>query len=80
MMRSVLRHALEGAAAGLLATWAMDRVTTAGYRLEPEEARRREYEARGGRTADAIMLERTARRFGRDFDKEDVALAGEWLH
>lgn len=52
-MTIVLRLVM-GAAAGLVATFVMDRVTTALYAAEGDDARRREDKARGGETAYAI--------------------------
>ena len=45
--KSVLADLLAGAAAGAVATWAMDQVTTYLYDAEPRLARKREDRARG---------------------------------
>jgi uncharacterized membrane protein YagU involved in acid resistance len=48
----MLTNALRGAVAGAIATWVMDQVTTAMLQAQPDEATRREEDARpNGKTA-----------------------------
>ncbi|HVM30050.1 MAG TPA: hypothetical protein VM305_04690 [Candidatus Limnocylindrales bacterium] len=55
----MLTDALRGAVAGAVATWVMDQVTTAMLKSQPDEATRREEEARpNGKSAIANLVDR----------------------
>jgi hypothetical protein len=75
-----MRSVLAGAAAGLLATWVMDRVTTAWYNAQSPAVRRLEDNTRGGATAYALAAERTAQAFGRDVSRETRDKLGNGIH
>jgi len=61
---SIAAAALKGAIGGALATWMMDRVTTWAYERESDPARKREDEARQGKTAYEVAAAKFARRVG----------------
>ena len=66
--------------AGALATWLMDRVTTALYNREAPRAREREDRARQGHTAYEMAARKMARAFGRTLDDEEQAVFGNGIH
>ena len=78
--QSVIGDAIDGAIAGLVATWVMGQVTSLLYARENEDARRREDEARGGRTAYAVAAEKGARLIGLDLPEERREAAGAKIH
>jgi uncharacterized membrane protein YagU involved in acid resistance len=80
MNRDLLADILIGLAAGVAATWVMDQATTAMYEREPEEAKERENEARGDRTAYEIAAEESARLAGFDLTAEQRKKGGAALH
>jgi hypothetical protein len=71
---------VRGALAGIVATWAMGKVTTFLYEREDEEARAREDDARGGKTAYGIAAEKGAALVGTDLTDDQRASAGSALH
>lgn len=79
---SVVSHAVLGAAAGAAATWVMTRVTTVLYENENEEARRREDETRGNKTAYHVAADKVAhalvKRDLSDEERERYGLAIHW--
>lgn len=77
---AILGDALKGAAAGVAATWVMGKVTTALYERESAAARRREDEAREGRTAYGVAAERTAAMLGREIGEDQRARYGSAIH
>ncbi|MGH9456398.1 MAG: DUF1440 domain-containing protein [Thermoanaerobaculia bacterium] len=78
--RPLAADVLLGAAAGAAATWVMDRVTTAMYEREAEEARRREDKARGGKTAYVIAAEKAAAAAGITLGEGDEKKLGSAIH
>lgn len=80
MSRPVVFDILVGAVAGAAATWLMDRLTTAAYEREPQEAKDRENEARGELTAYEIVAERAATAAGRALDSRERARIGNAIH
>jgi hypothetical protein len=62
---SITAAALKGALGGAVATWMMGRVTTWAYEQESQPVRKREDEARGGKTAYAAAAEKVAHAVGR---------------
>ena len=62
--KNIVAALVKGAAAGAIATWLMGRVTTLAYRREDEEARKREDEARQGKTSYEVAAAKLARRVG----------------
>jgi hypothetical protein len=75
----VARTAL-GAAAGLLATWAMGRVTTWLYEREGEDARRREDRARGGRSSYENAAQKMAGLLGKELSDDQRTRFSSGLH
>ena len=59
--RTALTDAVDGAVAGLLATWLMGKATTVLYERENASARAREDAARGGKTSYGVAAEKLAR-------------------
>jgi hypothetical protein len=78
--RNVIADAIDGAIAGLVATWVMGKVTSLLYEREDVEARRREDDARGGRTAYAVAAEKGARLIGLAIPEDRREAAGSRLH
>ena len=71
---------LKGALAGVAATWLMDQATTWMYSAEGEQARQRENEARGEKTAYESAAERMAGAVGRELTDDERAQAGTAIH
>jgi hypothetical protein len=71
---------MRGMLAGLAATWVMGRVTTVMYERENPAARRREDDAREGKTAYDAAAEKAAALVGRDLSDRERARAGEAIH
>lgn len=69
-----------GAAAGLAGTWVMGRVTSFLYAREDERARKREDEARGGKTAFGVAAEKLAGAAGRELDDDERKKLGSAIH
>src|SRR4051794_36428603 len=78
--RPLATDLLLGAAAGAAATWVMDKVTTALYEREPDAVRRREDEARGGKTAYVVAAEKIAGAAGKRLDEDQGKAAGSAIH
>lgn len=78
--RHLVRDVIQGAAAGVVATWLMGRVTSFLYDRENWEARDREDRARDGRTSYETAAMKVARRFGRSLDEREQATLGNALH
>lgn len=69
-----------GAAAGAAATLAMSGVTSAMYARENRQARWREEQARGGKSAYEIAAEKAARLVDLNLSSEQEAKAGTLIH
>lgn len=69
-----------GALAGLIGTWAMGLATSYLYEREDEQARQREDQARNGRTAYAIAVEKAAGAVGVQLRSERRDKLGGALH
>ena len=72
---------IKGAIAGAVATWVMGKVTGAMYRREDRSARRREDQARAGKTSYGVLAEKTAVVVGRtlgDAGRERLGSAVHW--
>jgi hypothetical protein len=78
--RSTSIEVLKGAVAGVVATWALDRVTTWMYAHEPRRARQQEDQARHGRTAYEIAAERVASLLGRRLTRQERHQLGTAIH
>jgi hypothetical protein len=78
--RSVFVDIIVGAAAGLVATWVMGRVTTFAYERENPRVRRKEDEARGGKAAYEIAAAKAAALVGRKLSEKQAATLGAGLH
>ena len=78
--RSVLGDAIDGAIAGLVATWAMGKVTTFLYEREDEGAREREDEARGGTSAYGVAAQKGARIIGLELSDDQQKKYGSGVH
>jgi hypothetical protein len=71
---------VKGAIAGAVATFVMGKVTTVMYQREDRSARRREDEARSGKTAYGVAAEKGARLLGKSLNQERDAKTGEAIH
>ncbi len=69
-----------GAVAGTAATWLMTRVTTWLYAQQSEQAKQRENQARGDRTAYEIAVERIAAAAGAQLDTDTRRTLGNAMH
>lgn len=74
------RDLIKGAVAGAVATWTMDRITTYMYQRENAAARRKEDQARHGRTAYETAAERAAGILGRRLTEDERRRVGEVIH
>jgi hypothetical protein len=71
---------VRGALAGIVATWAMGKVTTYLYEREAPEARKREDDAREGKTAYGVAAEKGAAIVGAELTAEEREKAGAAIH
>lgn len=71
---------VKGAIAGVVATWALDLVTTYLYEKEPQRVRRQEDRARHGHTAYETAAEKAAGLLGRELNQEERRRLGEIIH
>lgn len=71
---------IKGAVAGAIATWVMDRATGVMYAREDRRARRREDEAREGKTAYGVAAEKAAQALGTRLDREQRERFGGAIH
>ena len=78
--RTALTDAVDGAVAGLLATWLMGKATTVLYERENASARAREDAARGGRTSYGVAAEKLARAVGASLSDEQRQAYGKAIH
>lgn len=78
--RSLTSDLTRGALAGLVATWAMDQVTSYLYQYESDEARTAEQDARGGKTAYGVAAEKAAEVAGQSLTDEQRQVAGQQIH
>lgn len=78
--RSILSGVAIGALAGAAATWLMDRTTTAIIEREPESAKQREQEVRGGLSAYEIAAEKAATLAGRALSSSERRRIGSAIH
>jgi uncharacterized protein DUF1440 len=72
---------IKGAIAGAVATWVMGKVTNALYQREDRWARRREDNARGGKTSYGVLAEKAAAAMGGTLDdrsREQYGAAAHW--
>ena len=76
----VVADIVRGAAAGAVATYAMDRLTTYLYGREGARVRERENAARGGRTAYETAAFRAARLMGRELTRAEERKYGTAIH
>jgi uncharacterized membrane protein YagU involved in acid resistance len=77
---SIAKDLAKGVVAGIAATWAMNRMTTAIAERQPKRANRRERKATGGRTAYGVAAEKAAKAAGRKLSREESEQAGLALH
>ena len=78
--QSGIADVIDGAIAGLVATWVMGRVTTALYAREDKQAKQREEGARGGSTAYATAAEKVADAAGVQLSSDEKKRYGEDIH
>jgi len=78
--RNLLVDLVDGAVAGAVATWAMDKVTTALYERESDQAREREDRARHGKTAYGVAAEKAAKVAGAELSDADREKYGSAIH
>jgi uncharacterized membrane protein YagU involved in acid resistance len=71
---------ISGIAAGVVATWIMNRVTTLMYEREDKAARQREDAARGEKTAYEIAADRAAAIIGKTLTDRWRARWGQAIH
>lgn len=76
----VVADVLKGVAAGAIATWTMNQLTSWLYRRESEDARRQEQRARGGRSTYVAAAERLADTAGMKLERDARQQAGTALH
>lgn len=77
---SIARDVMEGAIAGALATWLMGKVTEYLYEHEDKQAREREDNARGGKTAYGVAAEKVADLVGISLSNDKRKQAGKQIH
>jgi len=71
---------IKGAIAGAVATWVMGKVTNALYEREDRSARRREDDARSGKTSYGVLAERAAGAMGGNLDERSRERYGAAVH
>jgi len=71
---------VSGAAAGVVATWIMNQVTTFMYEHEDKAARQREDSARGEKTAYEITADKAAATVGKTLSARQRARWGQAIH
>ena len=71
---------VKGAIAGAVATWVMGKVTDALYQRENRWARRREDDARSGKTSYGVLAEKAADAMGETLDDESRERYGAAAH
>jgi hypothetical protein len=71
---------IKGAIAGAVATWVMGKLTGAMYEREDRGARRREDEARSGKTSYGVLAEKTAGAMGATLDDRSRERYGSAVH
>jgi hypothetical protein len=77
----MFRDLTRGAVAGMVGTWMMDLVTTALYEKQSKKVTQREVAARpDGKSSVELMLERIEDTSGVELNKEQSALATQWIH
>ncbi|HEY2896578.1 MAG TPA: DUF1440 domain-containing protein [Gemmatimonadaceae bacterium] len=72
--------AIAGMVAGALATWLMGKATTVLYERESKAVRRREDQARGGKTAYGVAAEKVARLAHEQLSNEQRSRFGNGIH
>lgn len=72
--------AIDGAIAGVIATWLMNRVTTALYQREGKAAKQREDTARNGKTAYGVAAEKVAGLAGKQLSDDQRSRYGQSIH
>jgi len=78
---SIGEDLIKGAIAGAVATWVMGKVTDAMYQQEDRWARRREDDARSGKTSYGVLAEKAAGAMGKTLDdqsRERYGAAAHW--
>jgi uncharacterized protein DUF1440 len=78
--RGIGEDLIKGAIAGAVATWVMGKVTTVLYEREDRWARRREDDARGGKTAYGAAAEKAASMVGHTLDDQGRERLGSAVH
>lgn len=76
----MLTDLIDGAIAGVVATWIMGKVTTALYEREDQLARKREDDARHGETAYAAAAGRAASFAGNQLSEDQRKRYGQAIH
>ena len=78
--QSAVADMMDGAIAGAVATWVMGKVTTVLYEHENKSARRREDDARNGKTAYGVAAGKAAGLFGNELSDEERKRYGKAIH
>lgn len=75
-----VRALIDGAIAGTFATWVMGKATDYLYEHESKQVRRREDDARGGKTAYGVAAEKVADIAGVSLSDDERKKAGTRIH
>jgi hypothetical protein len=78
--QSLIADIVDGAIAGAIATWVMGKATTVLYEQENKDAREREDDARGGKTAYGVAAEKAAALVGADLSGDQRKQYGQAIH
>jgi hypothetical protein len=78
--QSLLADLVDGAVAGVVATWLMGKVTTALYENENAQAREREDRARHGKTAYGVAAEKATKLAGVEISDQERERYGAAIH
>jgi hypothetical protein len=77
---NVLADAVKGGLAGLCAGWLMNAVSSVIYDRQDPVARSREEDARGGKIASEVAVQKAARLLGRKLDDQAARRWGPVVH
>lgn len=78
--RNLFEDLVLGALAGAAATWVMGKATSYLYEKEDAQARRREDQARGDKTAYEVAAEKAAGLAGRQLSEDERKKLGSAIH
>lgn len=78
--QSLVADIVDGAIAGAIATWVMGKATTVLYERENKTARHQEDEARNGKTAYGVAVEKAAALTGTPLSDDQREQYGQAIH